>query len=145
MSAQLEEQRDNRGLKPGMRHEGQFKAGREHRLARVLPNGETIASLARRYTPEVIELFAAAVRDESAKLGDRLAAGKYLMDRAWGQPASMVHMEVGMNRDPRSMSTAALEALVAGEAPHLPVIEGESVEVESTVLSAVPAGAERVS
>jgi len=107
------------GLRPGMRHEGQFKP------QRVLPNGRTLASLARAYTVESVDVLVSVITGAMAdvKPSDRIKAAEILLDRGWGKATQVLQLEpspatvVNLTRDQlRQIAAGALLPPIDGEA-----------------------------
>ncbi len=116
-----------------MRHEGQFTAGDDDRRkfpSRRLPNGRTLASLARDYTEASVNVLASAAFGEmpDVKPSDRIRAAEILLDRGWGKAKESVHVGISVGSLP-SMTTEQLMAIASGALQ--PPIDGEAVEVTS--------------
>jgi hypothetical protein len=128
------------GLRPGMRHDGQFKAGDdERRFTRKTSDGRSIASIAREYTQEAVEFLYAVMRGEhgDAKVGDRVRSSELLLAYGWGRPVTSVQMEVtAVPKEVGNLTRADLQRLIAGELPR-PSDEASDIDA-STVASAVP-------
>lgn len=125
----LETKDQGRGLKPGMRNPGSFKSGYDPRRiggTRVY-DGMTLAQMARKHGPEVLELWLRAMRDEELPWPIRLKASEYIMDRGFGKAVAVIETTP---RSLASLSNDELEAIAAGESPRLPItFEGEAEEV----------------
>lgn len=113
------------GLRPGMRHEGQFKP------QRLLPNGRTLASLARDYTEDSVNVLVSVVTGQMAdvKPSDRIKAAEVLLDRGWGKARETVQLEL-TTANVGSLTRAELRAIAYGA---LPPIEGEATAVTSSL------------
>lgn len=115
---------------------GAFKRGHDPRRAvgLRLVNGRTLASYAREYTVEAVQVLAEVLRDPQQKACDRLKAAEYLLDRGWGKAVSVVQMEVNDTAEIRELTREALLALANGHAPALPVtIDGQVIAVSDAV------------
>ena len=113
------------GLRPGMRHEGQFKP------QRILPNGRTLASLARDYTEESVNVLVSVINGQMAdvKPSDRIRAAEVLLDRGWGKARETVQLELTPS-SVGSLTRAELRAIASGA---LPAIEGEATAVTTSL------------
>jgi hypothetical protein len=109
-----------------MRHEGQFKP------QRVLPNGRTLASLARDYTEESVNVLVSVVNGSMAdvKPSDRIRAAEVLLDRGWGKAKETVALELTA-ANVGGLTRAQLRAIAAGALN--PPIEGEVTVVTSSL------------
>ena len=131
------------GLRPGMRHEGQFKAGEDERRLlppRRLPNGRTLASLARDYTEESVNVLVSVVTGtmSDVKPSDRIRAAEILLDRGWGKPKETVQLEL-TTANVTTLTRDQLRAIAAGA--FNPPIEGEVTDVTGS-LTVQPDGAD---
>lgn len=131
MATKQKEYLHPQGLRPGMRHSGSFQPGNDPRRPenfqpRKLPNGRTLASLARDYTEDSVNVLVSVVRGqmEGVKVGDQLRAAEILLDRGWGKAVSVVAMEVQDSRNLGALSRAELMVIAAGN-----VIDGEASEI----------------
>jgi hypothetical protein len=108
-----------------MRHEGQFKP------QRLLPSGRTLASLARDYTEESVNVLVSVITGQMAdvKPSDRIRAAEILLDRGWGKARETVQLELA-TANVGSLTRAELRAIASGA---LPVIEGEAIAVTSSL------------
>jgi hypothetical protein len=122
-----------------MRHEGQFKPA-DPRWARQLPDGRTLASLAREYTEESVNVLVAVVKGTMSdiKPSDRIRAAEILLDRGWGKAKETVQLELTAE-NLGSLTRDQLRAIAAGALR--PPIEGEAAEVVSATSSLPPQGA----
>jgi hypothetical protein len=114
-----------------MTHEGQFKPG-DPRWARRLPNGRTLASLARDYTEESVNVLVSVVTGQMAEVrpSDRIRAAEILLDRGWGKPKETVQLELSA-ANVRGLTTAELMAIASGAL--LPPIDGEATTVTGSL------------
>lgn len=119
------------GLRPGMRHSGSFQPGTDPRRLenfqpRRLPDGRTLASIARQYTEESVMVLVQVVRGEmeGVKVGDQLRAAEILLDRGWGKAVSVVAMDVNDNRQMGTLSRAELMVIAAGA-----VVDGQATDI----------------
>lgn len=131
MHAEAKEYPHPQGLRPGMRHEGQFKVGNEVRRLhppRRLPDGTTLASYARKYSAEAVDFLASVMRGQvpDAKVSERLRATEMLLDRGFGKPTETVQIDLSTDAF-TTMSDDQLRRIAAGAL--LPPIEGEAVEI----------------
>lgn len=124
------------GLRPGMRHSGSFQPGVDTRRLenfqpRRLPDGRTLASIARQYTEDSVNVLVSVVRGEmeGVKVGDQLRAAEILLDRGWGKAVSVVAMDVAASgQQMATLSRAELMVIAAGA-----VIEGEATDVTASI------------
>jgi hypothetical protein len=123
------------GLRPGMRHTGSFQPGNDPRRLenfqpRRLPDGRTLASIARQYTEDSVNILVSVVRGELAgvKVGDQLKAAEILLDRGWGKAVSVVAMDVNDSRQMGALSRAELMVIAAGA-----VIDGEATDITARI------------
>ena len=125
MNAELKTYRFPQGLRPGMRHEGQFKP------QRLLPNGRTLASLARDYTEESVNVLVSVVTGQMTDVrpSDRIRAAEILLDRGWGKPTETVQLELSA-ANVRGLTTTELMAIASGA---LPPIDGEATVVTTSL------------
>lgn len=114
-----------------MRHSGMFKPGEDARRPetfqpRRMPDGRTLASIARQYTEESVNVLVQVIRGEleGVKVGEQLRAAEILLDRGWGKAVSVVAMDVNDNRELGSLSRAELMVIAAGA-----VIDGEATDI----------------
>jgi len=108
-----------------MRHEGQFKP--KH----ILPNGQTLASLARNYTEQSVNVLVSVITGKMAdvKPSDRIRAAEILLDRGWGKAKETVQLELTTS-NVTSLTRDQLRAIALGA---LPPIEGESTVVTGSL------------
>ena len=108
-----------------MRHDGQFKP------QRLLPNGRTLASLARDYTEESVNVLVSVVTGQMADVKplDRIRAAEVLLDRGWGKAKETVQLEL-TTANVGSLTRAELRAIASGA---LPAIEVEAIAVTSSL------------
>jgi hypothetical protein len=116
-------------------HPGQFKKGEDSRRAgggMRLYDGYTLSELARKRTPECINLLVRAMQGEDVPWPVRVRATEILLDRGHGRAVSLVEMNVTHNRDITSLTRDELRAIAAGHVPSTPItctVEGEAFEV----------------
>ena len=143
MSVEAREYLHPQGLRPGMRHEGQFKPGNDPKRfpSRRLPDGRTLASLARDYTEESVNVLVSVARGEmtGVRPSDRVRAAEILLDRGWGKPKENVAVELTVNSLP-TLTRDQLRAIAAGAL--LPPIDVEVTEVAAVTASLPPAAPE---
>lgn len=118
-----------------MRHSGSFQPGNdprrpEHFQPRRLPDGRTLASIARQYTEESVNVLVQVVRGEleGVKVGEQLRAAEILLDRGWGKAVSVVAMDVNDSREMGALSRAELMVIAAGA-----VIEGQATDITAGI------------
>jgi hypothetical protein len=109
-----------------MRHEGQFKP------QRLLPNGRTLASLARDYTEESVNVLVSVVLGKmtDVKPSDRIRAAEILLDRGWGKAKETVQLELSA-ANVRGLTTTELMAIASGALP--PPIDGEATDITGSL------------
>jgi hypothetical protein len=81
-----------------------------------VPDGRTVAALARTYTHEAIQTLAEAMRDGKASWNCRIDAASRLLDRGHGRAAQNVNLEVHDGADPALLSRQALMAILSESA-----------------------------
>jgi hypothetical protein len=131
------------GLRPGMRHNGQFQTGNDgRRFVQKLANGRTLASYAREYTQEAVEVLVSVVKGDMADVrpSDRIRAAEILLDRGHGKAPQVVQLEPSP-ATVVNMTRAELRAIAA--AALLPPIEGESTPITTSLPP--PVDAEHIS
>jgi hypothetical protein len=109
-----------------MRHEGQFK--KQH----ILPNGRTLASLARDYTEESVNVLVSVVTGTmtDVKASDRIRAAEILLDRGWGKAKETVQLELSVG-NVNTLTRDQLRAIAAGA--FNPPIEGEATDITGSL------------
>ena len=117
-----------------MRHEGQFRVGVDAKRIyppQRLPNGRTLASLARDYTEESVNVLVSVVTGTMAdvKPSDRIRAAEILLDRGWGKAKETVQLEL-TTANVGSLTRQQLRAIASGA---LPPIEGEVTVVTGSL------------
>ena len=123
------------GLRPGMRHSGQFTPGEDaRRFTRKTNDGRSIAGIAREYTHEAVEFLFAVMRGDhaDARVGDRVRASELLLAYAWGRPITSVQMDVNAGpKEVGNLTRAELQKLIAAQVPQAlnesPVLDGFTV------------------
>ena len=135
--------RGRRGLKPGQKHSGSFKAGFDER--RFVPSEarvkirKTVEELCKQHAEDAVAYLAGLVNDPNAPEKERRAASSELLDRAFGRPVDRVAIaNVGVNHgsDVTQLSNEELlrlaekTALTAPpDAPHEEItLEGEVLQ-----------------
>ena len=118
-----------RGVKPGQRHSGQFKAGHDPRrpTSGQISNGMTLAKLARTDTELAYNTLREQLDHKDPNI--RRKAAEYILERGWGRaPASLEITFTSQNDNPKQWTNAELESVIAeakGE-----ILDGDYVEVD---------------
>jgi len=60
----------------------------------VLPDGRTIADVAREHTADAIETLAKIMRDDEQPGAARVSAANAILDRGWGRPKQELDVDV---------------------------------------------------
>lgn len=113
-----------------MVHSGSFKPGNDaRRYAQYLPNGRTLASLARDYTEDAVNVLVSVVKGDMAdvKVSDRIRAAEILLDRGYGKAKETVQLELTTS-NVTTLTRDQLRAIAAGA-----VIEGEATVVTTSL------------
>lgn len=132
MTQEAKEYEHPQGLRPGMRHSGQFKAGNDvRRFARYLSNGRTLASIARDHTETAVNVLVQVATGvmPDVKPSDRVRAAELLLDRGHGKATQVVQLDASQATIVK-LTTEQLERIAAGA---LPAIEGESTVVTGSI------------
>jgi hypothetical protein len=69
---------------------------------------EGIAEMCRRWTPDIVRVFARIVKDSKQPAASRVSAGIALLDRGWGRPASFSTSDPADFKRATDMSDAEL-------------------------------------